>query len=361
MRAIVMLLALVVLAAPASRAQTDAGKLVGAARAQLDNANPDSAAKLLERALEPGRSATVAEQTRAWLLYGIAQLMLERAPSARQAFRRALERDASLRVDSLDYLNENLLREFNAERAALAPAPVAATAPLAVVPDLPADTQVSAQDGRYRITTQPTHRSRVVATISPADAPGQLVWGDTAVVSGVRTATWNLRARDGSVVAPNRYVLFVRATDSLGRASQIVERILVVSRVPVDTQPYPRALEPGDFRAETLHIRRGSPAGLAAGLALGAAAAVLPSALGATELNGGQGGDGTAYAVAGAVSLAGIVGFLAGRRTRVMADNIRFNLELRQRDVLSRQAIAQQNRRLHEGAAIRVLLEGAGP
>jgi hypothetical protein len=71
---------------------------------------------LLQAALQPGRGATVAEQTRAFVLYGIAQLMLDNRGSARQAFRQALRLDAGLRIDSLYFFHEELEREFVAER-----------------------------------------------------------------------------------------------------------------------------------------------------------------------------------------------------------------------------------------------------
>jgi hypothetical protein len=140
-----------------------------------------------------------------------------------------------------------------------------------------------------------------------------------------------------------------------------VERVLEVSRVAVDTQPHPAPLGPGDLRPETVELKRGSPAGLTVGLALGAAAALLPTALGATELNSGLGGDGTAYAVAGAVSLAGIVGFMAGKRVRFVPGNARYNAELMERNARDRQAAVEQNRRLLEAAPIRIRREASGP
>ena len=118
---------------------------------------------------------------------------------------------------------------------------------------------------------------------------------------------------------------------------------------------------PSAFLPETLQLRRGPPASLAIGLALGAAIAVLPSALGSPDLNQGQSAYTGAYAVAGAVSVAGIVGFLKGHRTRFSAENFQHNEEWRRRDAAERQAIAAANARTRENAPVRIVVERTGP
>lgn len=346
----------------AANAQGRASQLIREGRVQIDNLEWDSAYGYLQRALEPGVGATEAERVYAFTLLGIVELSRGNRFGGRDAFQQALRLDASLRIDSLAGLQTDVAVVFAEARLAVVPAAAAGPrAALAVEPSLPADTTVPAQGGRLRIEATPTYRSQVVITISPADAPGQIVWGDTQMVGGVRTTSWNLRGQGGAIVPPARYALRVYASDSVGQVSPTIQRILIVERVPADTLPLPPPLGRGDLLADTLHLRRGSPAGLALGLVLGAAAAVLPSALGASELNAGQGADGTAYAVAGAVSLAGIIGFLAGHRARPLPENIRYNRELHERDALNRQAIAEQNRRAREAADIRVRIEGAGP
>lgn len=339
----------------AARAQEAVGRLIQEARVQLEAPNPDSVVVLLEKALSPEQNASVVQQTRAWVLYGIAQLFRENRPAARQAFRQALQRDPSLRIDSLYFFHDEIEREFGAELAAIAP-PVVGPAPavLTVTVDLPADTTVPASGGRLRISGSASYPARVVAIVTPADVPATIVWSDTQQVGAGGTRAWNLRGRDGQLVAPGRYTLSVKAVDSLGQVSPTIERVLLISRVPADTQALP---PPPTFAPETLRLR-GSPTSLAVGLALGAAAVALPTALGSPDLNSGLQADQTSYAVAGAVSVAGIVGFLAGHRVRPIPQNIQRNRELRERYAYNRQTIAQLNARARENAPVRVQVEG---
>jgi len=107
--------------APVARAQTSAGRLIAAARAQLDSLNADSASVLLQRALAPGTDATPPDKVRGYVLLGVTELIGDREFSARLAFREALRYYPDLRIDSLAQLHSNLLAVFSAERAALPP------------------------------------------------------------------------------------------------------------------------------------------------------------------------------------------------------------------------------------------------
>src|SRR5690349_2105070 len=100
-----------------ARAQT-ASSLLEGARAQLEDVQPDTAAVLLVRVLDRRTGATPSEQLRGWTLLGIAELMRNREVVARQAFRRALERNADLRIDSLAYLQSDVRLVFASEKEA---------------------------------------------------------------------------------------------------------------------------------------------------------------------------------------------------------------------------------------------------
>jgi len=353
--------------APRALAQGDAAALIGRARQYLDEFNADSAAALLERALAPSSQLTSAQRVRASVLYGVAQLTRGNASAARLAFRSALQLSPTERVDSLAFLEpDNLLREFNTERAAVAPVAAApgaptATARLAVQADFPADTTLEVSEGRLPITPRPSRRADAVVAVGPADVPTVVLWSDTLEAGGSGALGWNLRGPEGALVAPGRYALRVTAVDSAGEVSATIERVLVVSRIVADTQPLPAPLLPSAFAPETLLIRRGSPGAVLAGAGLGAFAALLPTALGRTELNKGLSGDGTAYAVAASVTVAGLVGFLGGHRTRYLPENAQRNAELRQSDAASRAAIAAANAQARENAPVRVRLERSGP
>jgi hypothetical protein len=366
-RLLALVLLLTALGAGAASAQQTPEQIIAQARAKFDEFQPESAQALLERVLSPNSGATPAQQVRAWVLYGITQLWRDNAAGAQQAFRQALLREPTLQVDSLEFLHENLLRTFNSERVLVAPAP-AAPAPVApvvvrltVAVEVPPDTQLRVTGEVLPLTVRPSRRARGIVTVSPADAPTVIVWGDTLPAGATGALGWNLRTREGVLATPGRYALRVTAVDSVGEVSGTIEHVLVVSRVEADTQPLPPPLAESDFAPETLLLRRGSPGAVLIGACLGAAAALLPSALGRTELNQGLSGDGTAYVVAASVTVAGLAGFLGGHRVRPMPENALQNAELRQRDEADRAAIQAANALVRENAPVRVQLEGAEP
>lgn len=363
-----VLLALAALALPrAAQPQAAVGGLLSQARAQLEQFNPDSASALLERALAREAGATAPQQVRANVLYGIAQLSRGNATAARRAFRLALQLSPTERVDSLEFLEpENLLREFNAERQAVAPAPAPA-APAVVIQrltvqvEVPADTVLDPSDGRLPIVPRASRRAAAFVAVGPADAPTVVAWSDTLRVGASGALGWDLRGRDGALVAPGRYALRVTAMDSSGEVSPTIERVLVVTRMEPDTQPLPLPLLAAAFEPETLRIKHASPTVLLLGAGLGAAAALLPDAAARSELNAGRTSDVTRLVIAGSVTVAGIVGFLAGQRVQPVPEAARRNAELRQRDTANRQSLAQANAAARAGAPVRVRLEASGP
>ena len=87
---------------------------------------------------------------------------------------------------------------------------------------------------------------------------------------------------------------------------------------------------------------------------------LTPSAMANADIKVGM-SSGGAYAVAGAVSVATVLGFLNGHRAQPMPANALANQQLRQRDLAERQRIAQANAQLRDSARVRVRLEGVGP
>jgi hypothetical protein len=364
-----VLLAMVAAAAAprVTRAQGEVGTLLSQARAQLEQFNTDSATALLERALAREAGATSAQQVRANVLYGIAQLSRGNPTAARRAFRLALQLNPAERVDSLEFLEpENLLREFNAERQAVAPAAApAAAAPavarLTVQVDAPADTALAVRDERLPIVPRPSRRAAASVVVGPADAPTIVLWADTLRAGASGALGWNLRDRSGDLVPAGRYALRATAMDSAGEVSPTIERVLVVTRAEPDTQPLPPALTQAAFEPETLRLKHAAPTVLLVGAGLGAAAALVPEALARGELNEGRQKDGTQLVIAGSVAVAGIVGFLAGHRVQPVPEATRRNAELRQRDAANRQTIVRANAEARANAPLRVRLEGSGP
>jgi hypothetical protein len=367
---LLLLLASAVATPRAARAQDGVGALLAEARAQLERFQTDSASALLERALAREAGATPAQQVRANVLYGIAQLSRGNPTTARRAFRLALQLSPTERVDSLEFLEpDNLLREFNAERQAVGPitalaepvAPAVLLPPLTVQVDVPADTELAPRVHRLPVLPRPSRPATVTATIGPSNAPTVVLWGDTLRVGASAALGWDLHDRQGNVVPSGRYALRVTAMDSVGEVSPTIERVLVVSRNEADTQPQPPPLAPSTFEPETRLLKRASPAVLLVGAGLAAAAALLPEVLARTELTEGRDRDGTQLVIAGSVTLAGIVGFLAGHHEQLIPEAARRNADLRQRDAASRQAITNTNAETRANAPVRVRLEAGGP
>ena len=101
-------------------AQQPVAALLADSRRQIEDLNPDSAAGLLVRVLDPRAGASRAETVRALVLLGIAELMVSRPDGARQSFRQALTLDPQLRLDSLANLHSSLLTTFEAARLSAA-------------------------------------------------------------------------------------------------------------------------------------------------------------------------------------------------------------------------------------------------
>ncbi len=281
-----------------------------AARAQLENIKPDSAFALLSSYTPPRGTAL---ETRYWTLLAFAQLLRGQEGEAQRAFRNALDVDASLTIDSLTYLQSDAARIFAAAKTDLRRA---LGAPLPVTVITPADTTFPPFEGRLPIELRPHLRSRVVVTIAPERDRLNYVFADTEDVVAAATTAWDLQ-EDGRVVPAGRYVLRVTAIDALHRAAPAVERLIVLSRLPVDT-----IVPPADLTAETSDAPSaleqapapgvsGGSSRLLLGAAFGLGAVTLNALTGNHALNSG-GADHSRYLVAGAVSAAAIIGWLSG-------------------------------------------------
>jgi hypothetical protein len=133
-----------------------------------------------------------------------------------------------------------------------------------------------------------------------------------------------------------------------------------LTALPPVTQSAPRSLAESALLPETLQVRHRSMVTLLAGAGLGAAAAFIPTALGRAEVNKGLAGDGTVYVVAGSVTVAGLVGFLNGRRAEYSAANARHNDSLRSQYEERAQAANRANELARRQPPIRLVREG-GP
>ena len=345
---------ILLLRAPLARAQS-ASQMLEGARAQLEDVQPDTAAALLIRVLDRRTSASAAEQLRGWTLLGIAEMMRGREVVARQAFRRALERDANLRVDSLAYLQSDVRQIFAAEKEAYR---IENTddAPLTVAMRMSTDTTIVPFQGRYAIEVRPRRRARVTASLTPVGAESaEPLWSDTTMASPVGIFTWNL-STGGAVIRPGRYALRVTAWDNSSRAPATSIRTLVISRLPVDTLVAP-TMPDDSLLSETQRARPAS--GLLAGVALGAGAVAITTLVGNKDLNSAGSAEPARYIVAGAISAAAILGFLTSKREKPVPENIAFNQDLRDRYERMQNEMTAENHRRMAAAPMRIRMEAA--
>ena len=357
---------LLVPAGPA-HAQSPAARL-DSARTLLRNGEYDSATTVLNPVFQDAHT-TAAQRSRAFLLSAAALFSKENltlSTQSRAMLQLSLRADSSVRVDNdLNTDVPGIRDQFETLRRELFPpvaAPAApAVAPLTVQPAMLSDTVLPVAGGRFPVAPHRSRRARAFVALTRADLPGVVIWSDTLEADSAGPLAWNLQGRDGAVVQPGRYALQVWAVDPAGERSPTVERTLEVSRVAADTQLVPPPLRPSAFEPETLRLKHASPAVLLVGIGLGAVVALLPEAAARTELNEGRDRDQTQLVIAGSVTLAGIVGFLAGHRVEPVPEAARRNAELRQRDAANRQAITRANAQGRANAPVRVRLEGSGP
>ena len=224
------------------------------------------------------------------------------------------------------------------------------------------DTIVALQGARVHLVVHPTLPSWVVLMVARAGAPtAPRVYVDSQAVASANGAAafdWTLRDAAGPLAA-GRFALLVLARDSAGQMSQLLERVVAVERVAVDTAAHPAPPSTSDVLPESVTVRPRSLSGLAIGIAVAGVVAALPSAMGHADLNRGLGNDATAYAVAGVLSVATIAGYFGGTRPLARPDNAEHNRRLREQYEVQLNAVIQQNRRLRDDAGVHLHFEGS--
>jgi len=330
-------------------AQTPAARLVAQARVQLDELRPDTAASLLRLVVNPGFGAGIADRLRAYVLLGVAELQLGRAPQATQAFREALGINPEARVDSLGPLHPELVSVFDAERAQMQ-----RVRALSLATEMSTDTVVAAEGGGYLVTVLPNTRAWVTATVTAAGSAAP-VYIDSVLASGPAAFTWNLRAADGALVQSGRYTLRFMTRDTAGTVAPPTSRAIEVERVQTDTFPVPADLRGSELLPESTYARRRPLAPLASGAALGAGAVLLA---GFGPLPGGA-SDTRAYAAGAAIGMGALVGFVRGV-TVAMPDEaaIAENRRRVAENARTRDAIARANAAARAQATVRIRTVG---
>jgi len=297
---------------PAARAQTPAEQLTRAVQT-YQSLEYDRAAAGFRAALARTDAGGLNDSERVQGLVYLAatELFAGRRDSAVVAFERLLVFDPRYRIDQLTFPPE-VTGLFQQVRLRTRAAAVAA----------PQLTRLVNPGDRLSLWVYAAafHPLDVVVT-RPDGAPLRTLYqggvGDSLQIP------WDGRGADGQQVTAGRYLVRVDSRGADGRVIRTVELPLDVARVPRDTLALPPPLPDSAFKPES------SPGGSGVGpllTGLGGALAViaLPPVISAKAP-----GMGARFVVAGALGIAGAVGFPLQRRPHPLPENMAANQAMR--------------------------------
>ena len=222
----------------------------------------------------------------------------------------------------------------------------------AVTLEVPGTTEILVGQQRFaaRLVASAYHTVEVAVTLENGSPLRTLYSGP---ISDSLPLAWDGRDTAGAIVAGGVYWLRVSSRTPAGAAVRFVQLRLAVRRFEPDTLPFP--LPPADslFRRERL------PAGpalraLAVGVLFSGAVLALPSVAAS-----GSKPSAARFAVAGAVSLSGIVTFLMRRPGQVIPENARANRQVQ--EAWQGQVRAVQLENAVRRQAVRLVIEAGTP
>jgi len=311
---LVLLVALLLLAAPGAASAQSAGAVLAQGARAYDDLELDNAAGLLRRALAvQGTNALApADVDRALMYLAATELLRDHTDSARAVARRLVLANPRFRPDELVFPTQVLTFYEGVRRAT----PV-------VIGRAPADTAIRpgtealavrlyASTFHDVIATLGTEAGRVVRTLYAGPI------GDSLDLH------WNGLDSSGTASPPNgRYAITVTSLDRQRRVVRILRLPLEVTQGRVDTLPHPAPPADSLLLPERQSMRPALRAFAPAGLA-GVAIAVLPSVVA-----NGESASGARFVVGGAVTIAGIAAFLSHHPGRAIPANVAHNRTLR--------------------------------
>jgi hypothetical protein len=324
------LAACLALAGPAS-AQTST-QLVDRAVQAYGDLDFGDAVGLVRRALAAsGASAlSVEDRLRALSYLGAAEFYRGNRDSVRSAFRSLVELEPRFQLDELIFPPEVasqfaiIKRDTKIVRAVLPPVVRMRSGTSGFAPQL---------------YTSSFHR--IAASIIRSDGePVRLLY--SGVIGDSLQIVWGGLDSAGVAVGDGRYFLTIESSGSSGAPERLVQVPLDIVARPLDTLPHPPPPADSLFLPERALSGPGFES-LIGGLAGGIGIALLPSSVApGAELSAGR------LAVAGAVTVAGVVGFFRRRPGRIIPANVAVNETLRQDwrervDAVVRQNITRRN------------------
>jgi hypothetical protein len=310
----------------------------------------DDAAWLLRRALNMTANDELgdSEQSRALMFLGATEVLRNNADSAGAAFRRLIFVDPRYEPDELIF-PPDVTMIFETVRQQTKTVNV----------EVPSQTFLRLGQDRFSAWTYASspHEMRAEITYDDGRLARTLYAGP---VGDSLRLQWDGRDGNGRTVESGRFLLNVVSRDAAGGMIRLTRIPLDVDVRMRDTIPHPEPPADSLLLPERWDDKPSREA-LIGGLSVGAAVLILPAAVAPqAELTGGR------LAVAGAVSIAGIVGFVTRRPGKPIRENVVANDALRQAWRDSSEVVAQQNAglrsdirvRIRAGRAVRI--EGVG-
>ena len=315
-----------VLATTTARAQDSTGVAAAVANGmrRYQQLEYDSAAITLRRALVAADLMSDVVRIRALTYLGAAELFRGRRDSAFAAFRRLVMLDPRAHPDPLVFPPEvTTIYDFAREATKVVTAVVR-------------DTSIRLGADRFRAQLFASSFHQIIATLEREDGftirtlyAGPI--SDTLQVFWTGEDTIFLANDSG------RLVFSVTSLTNVGRQSRVLRVPMDLVLGPQDTLPTPPPIPDSLFFPERETVAPGFRAllrGAGAGFLVGA----LPSLVA-----GGTTPSGSRYAVAGGLTLAGVVGFFKHRPGKALPDNIAANQELRDGRQAQLEMTAQEN------------------
>jgi hypothetical protein len=303
--------AVLMLALPRPAPAQGPAELWSLAEAAYQDLDYDSAAALLRRGLaDPGAaSLPLSSRLRALAFLGASELFRGSRDSALAAFRGALIISPRYRPDQLIFPPE-VSTVYEETRLATK----------AVVVSASPRTELSDASDRLNLRFLATSYHDLVVTITREGAQARFLY--SGAISDSLELRWDGRDDRGAIVPAGVYnVSAVSRIAGIGAVGSI-SLPLIVRHLPNDTLLWPAPPPDSLMRPErTPGALNGRS--LAVGVAGALASVALPGIVGAGEVSGGR------FAVAVSLTGAGIIGMLAARSGRPIAENMAANRALR--------------------------------
>ncbi len=344
-----MLIALICIAPVAAAAQSNTADLLERATRYHADLDMERELVILRQVLSVNSPFVVTHEQRvlAYKYLGAALVVLGQPDSGVLYFRAALERDPFVDLEP---------QKFTPAEIAAFTAAKHLTFGLGVRP-IAFDT-LDPRTERLTFTVLSTHAANVRVELRSAGASsGATLYADDN--DGPRELRWDGLMTDGRLAPSGRYELFVGGVSKLTHRPDSVRLYFTVQQ---DYPPLEDTLPP--LRSDEL-LREQYPPALARtelfkGLGIAAAILIIPKTFASGDLRGG--GRTFATGVAGAASLAGVLGFVHRQHHRDIPVNVAANAQRRAARAMTNGAIEKRNReRLAQTRLIIAPAAGVGP